>query len=80
LPVTQKLYDLVKPILAGIDSTREILHEEAGRALKEIRIAVGVRMFIEEVKDGLSVFSKKHPDVKIKLLQTDSRRAEELAL
>jgi len=74
----QRLDDLLRPLLAGLDSTRQIMHQQSESWTGRVTIATGVRMLIEEVGTALRAFQRRHPDVSVCIHQSDSRDAEPL--
>lgn len=77
-PAGQQLDDLLRPLLAGLDSTRQIMLQQSESWTGRITIATGVRMLIEEVGTALRAFQRSHPDVSVCIRQSDSRDAEPL--
>ncbi len=74
----QRLDELLRPLLAGLESTREVVLQESESWTGRITIATGVRMLIEEVGTALRVFQRQHPGVLVCIRQSDSRDAERL--
>ena len=52
----QQLDSLLRPLLAGLDSTRQVMLQQSESWSGRITIATGVRMLIEEVGTALRAF------------------------
>lgn len=74
------LYQILKPLLATVDSSFEILAEESGQALRQIRLVTGVRMMLEELGVPLKRFRDAHPDVSLRLMTADNRTSQAYVL
>jgi DNA-binding transcriptional LysR family regulator len=74
-----RLYEMLKPLLAGLDSTVQVLGETQGLHPKQTTLAAGARMMIEEIGPGLAAFrrrvSRRHRCV---ILQSSSVHVESL--
>jgi DNA-binding transcriptional LysR family regulator len=75
-PAAQVLAASLEPLLAGFDSTVELLREEAGEAPRTITLVTGVRMVLEELGRPLRRFQERHPEVRLRLFHGDEREAE----
>jgi len=74
----ERLDQLLRPLLAGLESTREVMQQHSESWTGRITIATGVRMMIEEVGDALRVFRRRHPGVTACIRQSDGRDAARL--
>lgn len=72
------LYGLLAPLLVHLESTLDLVAEEAGGEAKEIRVVTGVRMVMEELGEPLLRFRRRFPDVKLRLMAADNREAQRL--
>jgi len=79
-PAGDVLYRLLSPLLATVESTFEILAEQADAGSLQIRLVTGVRMMLEELGQPLRDFTRSFPDVKLKLMTADNRVAQEFLL
>jgi len=66
----EQLLTMVRPVLAGIDSTREAIHERGGALPESITLATNLRVLAEEVSRGLRIFQRSHPDIRLHLVFT----------
>lgn len=71
------LYESLRPLLAGLDSTFEMVREEESRP-HTLTIVLGVRMMLEEMGPPLKRFRDRHPYIRLRLLHGDNRTAEKL--
>jgi LysR family cys regulon transcriptional activator len=72
----RQLLNLTLPILAGLESAKEVLHQHRGRPPESITLASGMRMLLEEVGDALPNFLKQYPSVRLKCLHVEDRAIE----
>ncbi len=75
-----RLYEMLKPLLTGLDSTLQILGEGEGLRPTEITLAAGARMMIEEIGPGLALFRQESPDVTLRILQSSPIQVESLVV
>jgi DNA-binding transcriptional LysR family regulator len=75
-----RLYEMLKPLLTGLDSTLQILGEGEGLQPSEITLAAGARMMIEEIGPGLAAFRQEYPDITLRVLQSSSVQVESLVV
>lgn len=75
-----RLYEMLKPLLAGLDSTLQILSESEGLRPTQITIAAGARMMIEEIGPGLAAFRRTYPGITLQILQSSSVQVEALVV
>ncbi len=73
-----KLYQLLLPLLANVESTFEILAEDADEAPKQIRLVTGVRMMLEELGEPFEQFRAANPDVTLRLMTADNQSSQVL--
>lgn len=79
-PAGDVLYRLLTPLLATVESTFEILAEQADQGSLQIRLVTGVRMMLEELGQPLRDFKRSYPDLTLKFMTADNRVAQELLL
>ncbi len=77
-PAAARLDELLRPLLAGLESTRDVMRQQSDQWTGRITIATGVRMLIEEIGTALRVVQKRYPQVSLGIRQSDSRDAERL--
>ncbi len=74
------LYELLCPLLAGVESTFEIMAEQTETAEKQVSLVTGVRMMLEELGKPLRQFMLAHQGVQMRLITADNRTAQESVL
>jgi DNA-binding transcriptional LysR family regulator len=74
------LYQLLIPLLANIESSFEVIGEEAGDAPRQVSLVTGVRMMMEELGEPLAKFRKLNPNVKLRLMTSDNQMAQSFVL
>jgi DNA-binding transcriptional LysR family regulator len=66
----EHLLAMVRPLLAGLDSTKEVLHQHGGGVPERLTVATNLRVLSEEVSRGLRRFQRGHPQVRLRVLYT----------
>ena len=81
VPTTEGLclLALVRPHIAGIDSTRELLQQDSGKLPEWLVLATNLRVLTEEISLGLRRFQRQHPQVKLRVLYTGNDVDERIA-
>lgn len=74
----QQLLEHVLPLLAGLESTGEVIAQKAGRLPQAITLASGVRMLVEDVGPAVTAFRRRYPTVRLRLLSAEDREIEPL--
>jgi DNA-binding transcriptional LysR family regulator len=66
----ERLLDLIQPVLAGLDSTRDVLQQHSGDLPRVLTVATNLRVLAEEISRGLALFYQRHPSVALRLIFT----------
>jgi DNA-binding transcriptional LysR family regulator len=66
----EQLLEMVRPLLAGIDSTRDAMHQRGGKLPAAMTVATNLRVLAEEISRGVRNFQKTHPGVRLRLIFT----------
>ena len=74
-PAATALYHALRPVLAGVDSSYQVVHESAAEE-STLTIVAGVRMLLEDLGEPLARFQQAHPRVRLRLVHGDNRAAE----
>ena len=77
-PEGRRLLELALPLLAGLESTREVLRQQRGRPPESITIVSGMRMLMEEIGQAIPIFRRRYPDVRLRLLYVEDREIDSL--
>jgi DNA-binding transcriptional LysR family regulator len=77
-PAAGVLYEALRPLLAGLDSTFELLREERGEFPRTISLVSGARMMLEDLSPVLAQFHKQYPEVRLRLLHYNDKVAADL--
>jgi DNA-binding transcriptional LysR family regulator len=75
----QQLLDMITPLLAGLDSTREILQHRSGALPSVITVATNLRVLAEEISRGLARFQSDYPAIRLRLFFTGNDVDERVA-
>jgi DNA-binding transcriptional LysR family regulator len=75
------LFQSLSPLLAGLDSTFDLVREQRGDFARTLTIVTGARMMLEDLAPPLAQFRRKYPSVCLRLLHRNATAAaEELVL
>ena len=77
-PTAHVLYESLRPLLAGLDSTFELIREHEGAGPGTLTLVTGARMLIEELAPALKRFQKAYPSVCLRLMHGDNSIATRL--
>ena len=66
----EQLLAMIRPILAGLDSTHEVLEQQRGRLPERLAVATNLRVLAEDVSRGLRRFQRTHPSVQLRITYT----------
>ncbi len=72
------LYRQFRPLLAGIESSFELVAEQSEAIQTEIRLVTGMRMILEELGAPLRQFTRLYPTSTLKLMTANNSEAQEL--
>src|SRR4051794_30967641 len=62
-----RLLELISPVLAGMDSTREVLQQEDGDLPRQLTLVSNLRVLVEEVSRAMRLFQGRHPGVMLRV-------------
>lgn len=77
-PDAARLREALRPLLAGLESTFEIVGPTADSAPRTIRLVTGMRMALEELAIPIASFRRQRPLVSLRWMHADNVRAQEL--
>lgn len=77
-PAAALLHRALRGLLAGLDSTFELLREEGDAHSRSVTLVTGARMMLEDLGRPLKQFRDQHPNVCLRLLHGNRKTAEEL--
>src|SRR4051794_24852466 len=76
----QRLLELIRPLLAGMDTTREVLQQEGGALPRQLTLVTNLRVLVEEISRALCAFQKMYPAVRLCVNYTGIEQVEPLVL
>jgi DNA-binding transcriptional LysR family regulator len=79
-PAADRLFASLQSLLSGLDSTFDLLQEEAGHRPRTVTIVTGARMMLEDLGPPLKQFRDRYPSVCLRLLHDHDKAAEELVV
>lgn len=62
-----RLLELVRPLLAGVDSVREVLQQEDGALPAKLRLVTNLRVLVAEVSHAIQGFRLRYPSVSLRV-------------
>ena len=65
-----QLLEMIGPLLAGLDSTRDALQQQGGELPATLTVATNLRVLAEEVSRGLRRFQRSFPQIRLHLVFT----------
>jgi DNA-binding transcriptional LysR family regulator len=63
----ERLMELTRPHLAGVDATREVLRQELAAWPSSMTLVTNLRVFAAEISQGMRRFQRLHGDIRLKL-------------
>jgi DNA-binding transcriptional LysR family regulator len=69
-PEGEHLLGMIRPILAGLDSTREVLEQQTGTLPERLAVVTNLRVLAEEMGQGLRQFQRSHPSIRLRMIYT----------
>jgi DNA-binding transcriptional LysR family regulator len=74
------LLELVRPLMAGLDSTRDALQQKEGLHPERLMIATNLRVLVHEISHAMSLFRRGYPSIQLSVRYTGSEEIERLVL
>jgi DNA-binding transcriptional LysR family regulator len=75
----EHLLEMVRPLVAGIETTRDALRERGGELPASLTLATNLRVLVEEVSQALAEFHRSHASVRLRLIFTGNDVNERIA-
>jgi DNA-binding transcriptional LysR family regulator len=66
----EHLLEMIRPLLAGLDSTKEVLQQQGGALPDRLTVATNLRVLAEEVSGGLRRFQRRYPQIRLRVFYT----------
>ncbi|HEY2412571.1 MAG TPA: LysR family transcriptional regulator [Pirellulaceae bacterium] len=79
-PTAALLYESLRSLLSGLDSTFELVREEGGNYPRTVTLVTGARMMLEDLGRPLKQFRDRYPHICLRLLHDHDKDAEELVV
>ncbi len=76
----ERLIELVRPLLAGMDSVRDVLHQAGGGLPERLTIVSNLRVLVEEISRAMFQFRRRYPAVRLFVHYTGSEEVQPLVL
>ena len=72
----RRLLELIRPLVAGIDSTREVLQQEDGAFPRQLVLVTNLRVLVEEISGAMRAFQRRYPAIRLAVHYTGSDEVE----
>jgi DNA-binding transcriptional LysR family regulator len=72
----KRLLELIRPLVAGIDSTREVLQQEDGAFPRQLVFVTNLRVLVEEISGAMRAFQRRYPAIRLAVHYTRSDEVE----
>lgn len=76
----QRLLKLVRPLLAGLESARDILHQEGGALPERLTVVSNLRVLADEISQAVAAFRRRFPSICVGFRYTSGEEVEPLVL
>jgi DNA-binding transcriptional LysR family regulator len=76
----RRLLEMIRPILAGLDSTRGILQQEDGALPGQLTLVTNLRVLVEEISSAMRMFQQRYPSIQLAVNYTSGAEVEPLVL
>lgn len=75
-----KLLELVQPVLAGLESTRDILHQRDGVLPERLCLVTNLRVLVDEISRALFEFRRRFPTIRLVVNYTGIEEVQPLVV
>lgn len=75
-----RLLELVRPVLAGLESAKDVLHQRDGALPEQLTIVTNLRVLAEEISRAMAEFRRRYSAVRLFVCYTSGKDIEPLAL
>ncbi len=76
----RRLLEMIRPLLAGLDSTRGVLQQVDGSLPERLTLVTNLRVLVEEISAAMRAFQKQFPPVRLAVHYTSGPEVEPLVL
>ncbi|HTI49313.1 MAG TPA: LysR family transcriptional regulator [Planctomycetaceae bacterium] len=76
----ERLLELARPLLAGLESTFDVLHQRDGVLPDRLTVVSNLRVLVHEISDALALFRTRYPGERLQISYTGSPEIEALVL
>src|SRR5947208_6642145 len=65
-----RLLEMIRPYLAGLDSTKDVLQQEEGVLPRRLTLVTNLRVLAEEISRAVRRFQARYPGIRLRLAYT----------
>lgn len=76
----EQLLDLVRPLLAGLESTREVMQQRDGILPRQLSIVTNLRVLAEEIGQAMARFRQRYSTIQLLVTYASSEEVEPLVV
>jgi DNA-binding transcriptional LysR family regulator len=66
----ERLLEMIRPLLAGLDATKEVLRQQTGVVPARLTLVTNLRVLAEQVSQALRRFQQCYPEVRLRVFYT----------
>jgi DNA-binding transcriptional LysR family regulator len=68
----KRLLELIRPLVAGLDSTREVIQQEDRVLPRQLVLVTNLRVLVEEISGAMRAFQRRYPAIRLAVYYTGS--------
>lgn len=77
-PTARTLYEALRPLLAGMDATFELVREAQGIQPRNLTLVSGARLMLEDLGPALARFNLLFPQIRLRLVHANDKLAVQM--
>ena len=66
----ERLLEMIRPLIAGLDTTREVLRQVDGSLPGHLTLITNLRVLVDEISRAIKVFHAKYPTIRLRVEYT----------
>ena len=67
----ERLIEMIRPLLAGLDSTKVTLQQQDGALPARITLVTNLRVLLDEISEALTEFRRRYPTIQLRVFYLD---------
>ena len=66
-PNGQRFLELIRPLIAGLDSIKDVLHQQSGALPERITIISNLRVLVDTISAAMRQFQRRYPSIQLRI-------------